>query len=217
MSTGLTVSSSQTGQQLTSDPLHHRVNRLVQNEMHTTLSRRFDLGQRIAYFTKRRTSTPEADGWEAYLAALLISNGRRAVLEFYAPLMRRYYLDRQLLHRFDRLPDVKTSAELSLQGVASREHRAPEPFAKSYPAQGTQSAPGEAPTTSAQIARTKTEAITAQIQAAPNLVPVPRALMKLKWPAGCAFRNVIACRHSERESRAHLPFSRVVCSPTVAA
>ncbi|GAA5993918.1 hypothetical protein JCM11641_006957 [Rhodosporidiobolus odoratus] len=50
---------------------------------------------------------PECDVWEAYLAALELSNGRQALLEFLAPIVRREYF----LHpyrRFDALPPLRT-------------------------------------------------------------------------------------------------------------
>lgn len=92
--------------------IRNRLYRLVTNDMHANLAREFDLTRRVTCFSGYKGA---ADAWEAYLAALLISNGRRALLEFYAPLLRREYLAVQFLHRFDRLPPVVTTDTSSLQ------------------------------------------------------------------------------------------------------
>lgn len=176
---------------------YDRVDRLVTNDMHGKLSHEFNLSQRIGCFSGNKGP---ADAWEAYLAALLISNGRRALLEFYAPLLRREYLAIQFLDRFDRLPAVVTTSTRSLQSSSSSSSVAkvaPTMFTKSYPerdeafsAGGTAMAvavavaraapPSKAASTpSVKIAQRPSPSILEQIQAAQDFVPTPKKLSKL--------------------------------------
>lgn len=175
--------------------LGFEVDRLVTNDMHGKLSREFNLSQRIGCFSRNKGP---ADAWEAYLAALLISNGRRALLEFYAPLLRREYLAIQFLDRFDRLPAVVTTSTRSLQSSSSSSSVAkvaPTTFTKSYPkrdeafsAGGTATElavakaapPSKASSTSSvKIAQWPSPSILEQIQAAQDFVPTPKKLSKL--------------------------------------
>ncbi|GAA5964974.1 hypothetical protein JCM8115_007102 [Rhodotorula mucilaginosa] len=182
--------------------LGFEVDRLVTNEMHGKLSREFKLSERIACFSGYKGP---ADAWEAYLAALLISNGRRALLEFYAPLLRRGYLMIQFLDRFDRLPPVVTTSTRSLQSSLSSLSSpaakvAPPAFTKSHskrddasPAGGAAAAVAAAvakaappPTKASSKPSVKTPprpsppSLLEQIQAAQDFVPTPKKLSKLK-------------------------------------
>lgn len=158
--------------------------------MHANFSREFGLAARITSFNGAKS---EADGWEAYLSALQISNGRRCLLEFYAPLIRREYLAKQFMRSFDRLPPVITASTTSLQALGVKEDDvAPAPpliFAKSYPKASdsklaTKSDKKVAAATASSALPQKT--IAEQIQAAPNLAPNPKKLSKMKKP-NCAF------------------------------
>ena len=191
---------------------HDRVDRLVTNEMHGKLSREFKLSERIACFSGYKGP---ADAWEAYLAALLISNGRRALLEFYAPLLRREYLMIQFLDRFDRLPPVVTTSTRSLQSSLSSLSSpaakvAPPAFTKSHskrddasPAGGAAAAVAAAvakaappPTKASSKPSVKTPprpsppSLLEQIQAAQDFVPTPKKLSKLKPTKG---KGMIDC------------------------
>ncbi|KWU43516.1 hypothetical protein RHOSPDRAFT_34973 [Rhodotorula sp. JG-1b] len=179
--------------------LGFEVDRLVTNDMHGKLSREFKLSERIACFSRHKGP---ADAWEAYLAALLISNGRRALLEFYAPLLRREYLMIQFLDRFDRLPPVVTTSTRSLQSSSSPSPAAakvaPPTFTKSYPKRDNASSAGGAATAvaapkgaaspskpsstpSAKTAsRPSAPSVLEQIQTAQDFVPTPKKLSKLK-------------------------------------
>ncbi|GAA5952569.1 hypothetical protein JCM21900_003419 [Sporobolomyces salmonicolor] len=78
----------------------NETSRLTTNEMAARLAREFKLDQRL-----RTTAIADlADGWEAYLTALFFSNGRRAVLEFLAPIIKREFFE---VHRpSDALPPL---------------------------------------------------------------------------------------------------------------
>ena len=179
--------------------LYDRVDRLVTNDMHGKLSREFKLSERIACFSRHKGP---ADAWEAYLAALLISNGRRALLEFYAPLLRREYLMIQFLDRFDRLPPVVTTSTRSLQSSSSPSPAAakvaPPTFTKSYAKRDNASSAGGAATAVAApkgaaspskpsstpsvktTSRPSAPSVLEQIQTAQDFVPTPKKLSKLK-------------------------------------
>ncbi|GAA5921079.1 hypothetical protein JCM1841_005086 [Sporobolomyces salmonicolor] len=78
----------------------NETSRLTTNEMAARLAREFKLDQRL-----HTTAIADlADGWEAYLTALFFSNGRRAVLEFLAPIIKREFFE---VHRpSDALPPL---------------------------------------------------------------------------------------------------------------
>lgn len=163
----------------------------------------FNLTQCIACFSGLKGP---ADAWEAYLAALLISNGRRALLEFYAPLLRREYLMIQFLDRFDRLPPVVTTSTRSLQSSSSPSAAAakvaPPTFTKSYPKRDNALSAGGAATAVAApkaaaapskalstpsvktVSRPSAPSILEQIQTAQDFVPTPKKLSKLKPTKG---------------------------------
>ncbi|GAA5860179.1 hypothetical protein JCM1840_002804 [Sporobolomyces johnsonii] len=70
-------------------PLQNETSRLTTNEMAAKLAREFKLDKRLGTTVIAHL----ADGWEAYLTALLFSNGRRAVLEFLAPIIKPFRPD----------------------------------------------------------------------------------------------------------------------------
>ncbi|GAA5900015.1 hypothetical protein JCM5296_001940 [Sporobolomyces johnsonii] len=81
-------------------PLQNETSRLTTNEMAAKLAREFKLDKRLGTTAIAHL----ADGWEAYLTALLFSNGRRAVLEFLAPVIKREFFE---MHRpYDALPPL---------------------------------------------------------------------------------------------------------------
>ncbi|GAA5986563.1 hypothetical protein JCM11641_003676 [Rhodosporidiobolus odoratus] len=88
---------------------------LSTNEMAAKLAAEFDfIPERTAF----RPEKPGADIWEAYLAALEISNGRRALLEFLVPIVRREYFNHPY-RRFDALPSLQIDGGVRQQDISS--------------------------------------------------------------------------------------------------
>ncbi|GAA5977218.1 hypothetical protein JCM10908_004898 [Rhodotorula pacifica] len=160
------------------DNLGQEVARLVKNVQHAKFTREFGLDKRITCFSG--VDSP-ADLWEAYLAAILVSNGRRALLEFYAPLLRREYLAKH----FDRLLPIVTAATRHLQPTILK---AAPTFTKSFsPKRGDpKSSSAAVPAAKAPIKALPPPSIPAsppsileQIQRAKDYVPTPKKLSKM--------------------------------------
>ncbi|GAA6016987.1 hypothetical protein JCM10207_001448 [Rhodosporidiobolus poonsookiae] len=81
-----------------------RLVRLTTNDLATKHSREFGLEAPPTAFYATK---PQADIWEAYLAALEKANGRRALLEFLTPLVRREYFAHPE-RRYDTVPSLQS-------------------------------------------------------------------------------------------------------------
>ncbi|GAA5915124.1 hypothetical protein JCM6882_008486 [Rhodosporidiobolus microsporus] len=82
-----------------------RISLLATNEMGAKLAK--ELGLSKENLSNVQSIKRAADSFEAYLAALFYSNGRRALLEFLGPLVKREYF--RLPHRrYDALPPLRS-------------------------------------------------------------------------------------------------------------